>query len=119
MNVVETLQAEHTELTSKLTEMDELIRTQRPGLVAQIAQLSRAIVALTKPVPTPGTRRPMSDAGKAAIRAGLEKARAAKLAGTAGSKTDNAMQQSQPAAAEPQQGAKKPVAADKGATRGV
>jgi len=30
MNVVETLQAEHTELTAKLNEMDERIRTERP-----------------------------------------------------------------------------------------
>ncbi len=40
MNVVETLQAERTKLTSKLNEMDERMHTERLGIVAQISQHS-------------------------------------------------------------------------------
>jgi peptidoglycan hydrolase CwlO-like protein len=80
VNIVETLQAELTELTGRLTELDEKVNTERPGLVAQIAQLNKAIKALSKPAKTPGERKPMSEEAKAAIKAGLERARAAKLA---------------------------------------
>jgi peptidoglycan hydrolase CwlO-like protein len=80
LNVIETLQSEHADLTQRLTELDDRHRNERPTLVAQISQLNKAIAALTKPATVPGERKPMSEAGKAAIKAGLEKARAAKAA---------------------------------------
>jgi peptidoglycan hydrolase CwlO-like protein len=80
MNVLETLQSEHADLTQRLNELDERHRTERPVLVAQLGQLTKAIAALTKPAKVPGERKQMSEEGKAAIRAGLEKARAAKAA---------------------------------------
>lgn len=83
MNVLETLQSEHADLTHRLNELDERHRTERPVLVAQLGQLTKAIAALTKPAKVPGERKQMSEKGKAAIRAGLEKARAAKAAAPA------------------------------------
>ena len=81
MNVIETLQGELTELQEKLASIDQKYKEERPGIISQIAQLNKAINALSKPAG--GARKPMSEAGKAAIKAGLEKARAAKAAGAA------------------------------------
>jgi hypothetical protein len=79
MNVVETLQEEQNALTTKLEELDERIKSERPGLVAQLAQVTKAIKALTGAMVP---RKPMSPEAKERIRQGLEKARAAKAAGT-------------------------------------
>ena len=80
---IENLTAEHTGLTEKLAQIDQQYRVERPLGVSQISRLAKALSALTgKPVAGaagPGTRK-MSDAGREAIRAGLEKSRAAKAA---------------------------------------
>jgi hypothetical protein len=74
-------------LTQKLEQIDQQYRVERPVVVSQITQLARALSALTgKPVAGPSGnvgRKPMSEEGKAAIKAGLERARAAKQAGMA------------------------------------
>jgi hypothetical protein len=81
---IESLTAEHTALTEKLEQIDQQYRVERPVIVSQISLLARALSALTaKTVAGPGgqaSRRPMSAEGKAAIKAGLERARAAKQA---------------------------------------
>ena len=86
---IENLTAEHTALTQKLEQIDQQYRVERPVVVTQITQLARALSALTgKPVAGPSGnvgRKPMSAEGKAAIKAGLERARAAKQSGTADS----------------------------------
>jgi hypothetical protein len=82
---IESLTAEHTALTEKLEQIDQQYRVERPVVVGQLTQLSRALSALTgKPVPGPSGnvgRKPMSEEGKAAIKAGLERARASKQSG--------------------------------------
>src|SRR6266436_94909 len=84
---IESLTAEHTTLTQKLEQIDQQYRVERPVVVSQISQLAKALSALTgKTVAGPGGqtgRKPMSEEGKAAIKAGLERARAAKQAGMA------------------------------------
>lgn len=96
---IESLTAEHTALTSKLEQIDQDYRVERPTIVAQISQLARALSALTgKPVAgatSQSGRKPMSDEAKARIKAGLERSRAAKLAGAA------AVQGAQPEAPAP------------------
>jgi hypothetical protein len=86
---IESLTAEYTALNSKLEQIDQQYRVERPLIVTQIGQLAKALSALTgKPVAgATGSvgRKPMSEAGKAAIKAGLEKSRAAKLANAGGS----------------------------------
>ena len=83
---IESLTAEHTALTQKLEQIDQQYRVERPVVVSQITQLARALSALTgKPVAGPSGnvgRKPMSAEGKAAIKAGLERARAAKQSGS-------------------------------------
>jgi hypothetical protein len=83
---IDNLTAEYTALTQKLEQIDQQYRVERPGVVSQITQLARALSALTgKPVAGPSGnvgRKPMSAEGKAAIKAGLERARAAKQAGS-------------------------------------
>jgi len=83
---IESLTAEHTTITQKLEQIDQQYRVERP-VVSQISQLAKALSALTgKTVAGPGGqtgRKPMSEEGKAAIKAGLERARAAKQAGMA------------------------------------
>lgn len=79
MNVLETLQAELAELQEKLATL-ERYKAEKSSLTGQISRVKGAIDQLTKPV---GVRKPMSPEGKAAIRAGLEKARAAKAANAA------------------------------------
>ena len=78
------LTAEYSALTEKLKQIDQQYRVGRPNLVSQIGLLAKALSALTgKPVVGASGqvgRKPMSEAGKAAIRTGLEKARAAKAA---------------------------------------
>ncbi len=102
MEIIATLEAQRSELTARLTELDEKVNTERPGLVTQIAQLNKAIKALSKPVKTPGERKPMSEAGRAAIKAGLQKFRDAKLAASAG--TTEAKPASTPAAGSDKKG---------------
>jgi hypothetical protein len=84
---IHNLTAEHTALTEKLAEIDQQYRVERPVIIGQLTQLARALSALTgKPVPGPSGnvgRKPMSEEGKAAIKAGLERARAAKQSGVA------------------------------------
>jgi hypothetical protein len=84
---IESLTAEHTTLTQKLEQIDQQYRVERPVVVSQISQLAKALSALTgKAVAGPGGhtgRKPMSEEGKAAIKAGLERARAAKQSGMA------------------------------------
>jgi hypothetical protein len=84
---IENLTAEYTALTEKLEQIDQQYRVQRPVVVGQLNQLARALSALTgKPVAGPSGnvgRKPMSEEGKAAIKAGLERARAAKGSGVA------------------------------------
>jgi hypothetical protein len=84
---IESLTAEHATLTQKLEQIDQQYRVERPVVVSQISQLAKALSALTgKTVAGPGGqtgRKPMSEEGKAAIKAGLERARAAKQAGMA------------------------------------
>jgi hypothetical protein len=84
---IESLTAEHTTLIQKLEQIDQQYRVERPVVVSQISQLAKALSALTgKTVAGPGGqtgRKPMSEEGKAAIKAGLERARAAKQAGMA------------------------------------
>ena len=79
---IESLTNEHTALTQKLAQIDASYKTERPQVVASLNQLAKALSALTgKPVAGASGqvgRKPMSEEGKAAIRAGLEKARAAK-----------------------------------------
>lgn len=80
---IESLTAEHTALTQKLEQIDQQYKVDRPAVVKELNQLARALSALTgKPVAGAGNtvRKPMSEEGKAAIRAGLEKARLAKKA---------------------------------------
>jgi hypothetical protein len=122
MNVLETLNAEHTELTQRLNELDERHRTERPGLVSQVSQLSKAIAALTKPAKGSGPRKSMSEEGKAAIRAGLERARAAKLAssaeaGASSSTTPSVVEQPVANPGPSQSQAKKPSSGDKAPNR--
>jgi hypothetical protein len=116
LDIVETLQTEHAGLTAKLAELDERVQTERPVLVGQIGKLNKAIRALTKPTNATGERKPMSEAGKAAIKAGLERVRAAKLAATNG-----ATPAPQPTAAgnvpETSASGKKPATVDKGLAR--
>jgi hypothetical protein len=81
---IESLTAEHTALTQKLEQIDQQYMVERPALVKELNQLARALSALTgKPVPGAGqsARKPMSEEGNAAIRAGLERARLAKKGG--------------------------------------
>jgi hypothetical protein len=82
---IENLTTEHATLTQKLEQIDQQYRVERPIVVNQIGQLARALSALTgKTVAGPNGqsgRKPMSPEGKAAIKAGLERARAAKQAG--------------------------------------
>jgi hypothetical protein len=84
---IENLTAEHTALTQKLEQIDQQYRVERPVVVGQLTQLARALSALTgKPVAGASGnvgRKPMSEEGKAAIKAGLERARAAKQSGMA------------------------------------
>jgi hypothetical protein len=84
---IESLTAEYTELTGKLEQIDQQYRVERPVIVGQLSQLARALSALTgKPVAGPSGsvgRKPMSEEGKAAIKAGLERARASKQSGVA------------------------------------
>jgi hypothetical protein len=105
---IESLTAEHTTLTQKLEQIDQQYRVERPVVVSQITQLARALSALTgKPVAGPSGnvgRRPMSEEGKAAIKAGLERARAAKQSGSTGSDSPAPLQkpaESLPAQAKP------------------
>ena len=102
MEIIATLEAQRSELTARLTELDEKVNTERPGLVTQIGQLNKAIKALSKPVKTPGERKEMSPEAKANIRAGLERARAAKQAQVAG--TTEAKPGSAPAASTDKKG---------------
>jgi hypothetical protein len=84
---IESLTAEHTTLTEKLEQIDQQYRVERPVIVGQLHQLARALSALTgKPVAGPSGnagRKPMSEEGNAAIKAGLERARASKQSGVA------------------------------------
>ncbi len=84
---VHNLTTEHTALTEKLAEIDQQYRVERPVIVGQLNQLARALSALTgKPVAGASGnvgRKPMSEEGKAAIKAGLERARASKQSGMA------------------------------------
>ena len=80
---IESLTAEYTALSQKLEQIDQQYKVERPALVKELSQLARALSALTgKPVAGAGqsARKPMSEEGKAAIRAGLERARLAKKA---------------------------------------
>jgi hypothetical protein len=82
---IESLTAEHKALSEKLEQIDQQYRVERPVVVGQLTQLARALSALTgKPVAGPSGnvgRKPMSEEGKAAIKAGLERARASKQSG--------------------------------------
>jgi hypothetical protein len=108
---IESLTAEHTSLTQKLEQIDQQYRVERPVVVSQITQLARALSALTgKPVAGPSGnigRKPMSEEGKAAIKAGLERARAAKQSSSPGAgglgpkPVDLPSTQSKPVAAVP------------------
>ena len=84
---VHNLTTEHTSLTEKLAQIDQQYRVERPVVVGQLNQLARALSALTgKPVSGAAGnvgRKPMSEEGKAAIKAGLERARASKQSGVA------------------------------------
>jgi hypothetical protein len=106
---IESLTAEHTTLTQKLEQIDQQYRVERPVVVSQISQLAKALSALTgKTVAGPGGqtgRKPMSEEGKAAIKAGLERARAAKQAGMASQDSLAPVQKPAEAPAQP-----KPVA---------
>ena len=87
---IETLTAEHATLTQKLEQIDLQYKVERPALVKELNQLARALSALTgKPVPgaNQSARKPMSEEGKAAIRAGLERARLAKKGGASNQPT--------------------------------
>ena len=78
---IESLTGEYTALTQKLEQIDQQYKVERPALVKELNQLARALSTLTgRPVPGAGqsARKPMSEAGKAAIRAGLERERLAK-----------------------------------------
>ncbi len=119
MNVIEALQAELNETNAKLQALDQL-KNDRATLVAQSARLTKAIAIVSG---EPIVRKPMSPEAKERIRAGLEKARAAKLAaGTTGTKPETAALavalpgQVAGAQASP---AKKPVGTDKGSNRGA
>jgi hypothetical protein len=83
---IENLTAEHAALTQKLEQIDQQYRVERPVVVSQITQLARALSALTgKPIAGPSGnvgRKPMSAEGNAAIKAGLERVRAAKKSGS-------------------------------------
>jgi hypothetical protein len=84
---IETLTAEHATLTQKLEQIDLQYKVERPALVKELNQLARALSALTgKPVAGANqtARKQMSEEGKAAIRAGLERARLAKQAAGGG-----------------------------------
>jgi uncharacterized protein YoxC len=100
---IETLTAEHTALTQKLEQIDLQYKVERPALVKELNQLARALSALTgKPVPGANqtARKQMSEEGKAAIRAGLERARLAKKA-AAGAQTPSSAQAATSAVSAP------------------
>jgi uncharacterized protein YoxC len=100
---IETLTAEHTTLTQKLEQIDLQYKVERPALVKELNQLARALSALTgKPVPGANqtARKQMSEEGKAAIRAGLERARLAKKA-AAGAQTPVSAQATTPVESAP------------------
>jgi hypothetical protein len=109
MNVIEALQAELNETNAKLQALDQL-KNDRATLVAQSARLTKAIAMVSG---EPIVRKPMSPEARERIRAGLEKARAAKLA--AGTPKP------QPIAtpAQPTDGGKKLPATEKGSGRGA
>ena len=106
---IESLTAEHTVLIEQLAVIDQQYRVARPGVVSQINQLAEALSALTgKPVAGvsgKAERKPMSQAGRAAIKAGLAKWRATKAAaasqgGTESPLKKNPLQPIKPAAAD-------------------
>ena len=102
---IENLTAEHTSLTHKLEQIDQQYRVDRPGVVSQINQLAKALSALTgKPVAGvsgKAERKPMSPAGRAAIKAGLERWRATKAAAVSQSGTESRLKNSPPEPIKP------------------
>ena len=123
---IENLTTEHTALTQKLAQIDQDYRVERPVIVGQLNQLAKALSALTgKPVAGASGqtgRKPMSEEGKAAIKAGLEKARVAKAAGVAQGPVavpaKSTVETDIPAPTSAEMTSKKSPATDKGATRG-
>jgi hypothetical protein len=79
------LTAEYESLKAKLVQIDSDYR-ERASLVKELNRLAKALSTFLTGQPvagasgSAGNRKPMSEAGKAAIRAGLEHARAAKQA---------------------------------------
>ncbi len=118
MDIVASLQAEMSEVSAKLEALDQ-IKNDRATLVAQSARLKKAIAMLSG---EPVVRKPMSPEAKERIRAGLEKARAAKAATAAGvaGNPQPVTTQVQPAPSGPETvtSAKKPAVAEKGEGRG-
>jgi hypothetical protein len=112
-NAIAALKSDLEGLNAQISEQKQRHKTERDALRIQRAPLARAIRALA------GGSKPMSEEAKAAIRAGLEKARAAKLAATAGSTP--AQPASTPAtaktAAGPAATGKKDTANDRGTVR--
>ena len=112
MDVVASLQAELNETNAKLAALDQL-KNDRATLTAQASRLTKAIAMLSG---EPVVRKPLSDDAKARIKAGLEKARAAKVASATTAAQPNA---TQPAATGQETTGKKGPAPEKGAGRGV
>ena len=76
-NAIAALKSDLEGLNTEIAEQKKRHKAERDVLRVQRAPLARAIRALS------GGSKPMSEEAKAAIRAGLEKARAAKQAATA------------------------------------
>ena len=97
---IENLTAEHTALTEQLALIDQQYRVERPGVVSKINQLAKALSALTgKPVAGvsgKAERKPMSEAGRAAIKAGLDRWRSTKAAEAAQGGTESRLKNSPP-----------------------
>jgi peptidoglycan hydrolase CwlO-like protein len=85
-NAIAALKSDLEGLNTEIAEQKKRHKAERDALRVQRAPLARAIRALS------GGSKPMSEEAKAAIRAGLEKARAAKFAATAAT-TGNAPSQ--------------------------
>jgi len=72
---IESISIKHKAVQEKLETMNARHKAERADLAAESTRLGKAMAALT------GTgRKPMSEEGKAAIKAGLERSRAAKAA---------------------------------------
>lgn len=118
MEVIDSLKAELEQVNGKLAALEQM-KGDKATLSAQATRLQKAIAMLSG---EPIVRKPMSPEAKERIRQGLEKARAAKLAGanTAAGKPQPVTAQTAPAAvgSASATGGKKSVAAEKGEGRG-